>query len=322
MNTGQFEGSARGDIVATLARGVEPSSQPESDDPVLGAAASPDLAADPAESWALPRISRAARWGLEPSRTEREQVSGEAEILHVLRGRVIVSGEDYQIVGRAGDTIFAPAGEPHRTIFASRSSFDLFVFQFQWESQGQLLGRYTPAQLARLSGPARAAVADDCQKVYEDFSVGLPYHRSLARLRLMQIIYQMAREAAMAEAGATAAPARANPCRGHSLMTRAKQLIHERFDQALSLEDLAKSLEVSPFYLSRVFRRESGFRLSDYLASVRMERARKLLGEGSKTVQEIAKSVGFADSHYFAKVFKAHFNCSPRDYRARMGERA
>jgi len=161
MNMGQFEGSARGDIVTTLARGVEPSGQPASalDDPVLGAAASPDLAADPAESWSLPRIARAARWGLEPSRTEREQVSGEAEIVHVLRGRVIVSGEDYQIVGRAGDTIFAPAGEPHRTIFASRSSFDLFVFQFQWESQGQLLARYTPAQLARLSGPARAASA-------------------------------------------------------------------------------------------------------------------------------------------------------------------
>jgi two-component system response regulator YesN len=100
-------------------------------------------------------------------------------------------------------------------------------------------------------------------------------------------------------------------------MARARQLIHEHYARPLSLDWLSEQLDVSPYYLSRVFSAESGFRLSDYLTSVRLAAARSLLADGSAPVADIARAVGYRDAHYFAKVFKRAFGQSPSRFRRR-----
>ena len=79
----------------------------------------------------------------------------------------------------------------------------------------------------------------------------------------------------------------------------------------IRLEDVAESLKVSPFYLSRTFSSESDFSLIDYLTEARINEAKKLLSDGRYIVADVAMMVGYEDSNYFSKVFKRRTGQSP-----------
>ena len=79
----------------------------------------------------------------------------------------------------------------------------------------------------------------------------------------------------------------------------------------MSLNDIARALRVSPFYLSHVFGKESDFSLFNYLTALRMNRAKELLAEGKLNVAEAASMVGYDNTHYFAKIFRQHFGHAP-----------
>jgi AraC family transcriptional regulator len=74
--------------------------------------------------------------------------------------------------------------------------------------------------------------------------------------------------------------------------------------QAISLEDLAAVARMSPFHFNRAFRRSTGLPPHQYLTMLRMERAKGLLLENRKTVEEIAKSVGFRNLSHFRRQFR------------------
>jgi two-component system response regulator YesN len=105
--------------------------------------------------------------------------------------------------------------------------------------------------------------------------------------------------------------------RRHQFMQQAKEIILQNFNQQLSLDRIAEKLDISSYYLSRIFSEESGFTLCHYLTQVRLEKAVEWLNDPCRNVSEIAYKTGFKDSHYFSRVFKAHFGCSPKEYRIR-----
>ncbi len=276
----------------------------------------------------LPEILAMGRSVFDPIWAEREHTDRSSELMHVLQGRVAVRTRDYEIVGRAGDTIYTPAGVPHRDVFPPGSVFEVYLVQFRWPGEAKLLKRFSPPQLARVRPPGRVALADACHRLYREFQSSMPEHQTLASLLLAQIISQLCREATLADvghrgSGASGAsedagkPGKSQSGRGRrgQIMARARQLIHEHYARPLSLDWLSEQLDVSPYYLSRVFSAESGFRLSDYLTSVRLAAARGLLADGSAPIAEIARAVGYRDAHYFAKVFKRAFGQSPSRFR-------
>jgi two-component system response regulator YesN len=99
------------------------------------------------------------------------------------------------------------------------------------------------------------------------------------------------------------------------LVAQAKKYIDRFFRNPLRLEDVAEHLQVSPFYLSRIFSRESDFSLIEYLTDARMNEAKKILSSGRYIVADVAKMVGYEDGNYFSKVFKRQTGCSPCKYK-------
>lgn len=83
----------------------------------------------------------------------------------------------------------------------------------------------------------------------------------------------------------------------------------------LSLRTLAEQLNVSPSYLSTLFRRECGMTLTEYVNSRRMEHAVHLLHHTNKLINTIAYECGIADTNYFIRLFKKHTGISPQKYR-------
>jgi two-component system, response regulator YesN len=94
-----------------------------------------------------------------------------------------------------------------------------------------------------------------------------------------------------------------------------KQYIIEHSSEDISLDTLAKKVDLSPIYISKMFKEKLGINYIDLLTECRIEKAKKLLGNPEKSIKEITFEVGYHDPNYFSKVFKKMCNITPKEYR-------
>ena len=103
----------------------------------------------------------------------------------------------------------------------------------------------------------------------------------------------------------------------NSLVDSALQYIDQNYsDENISLNGVAKAINISTNYLSAVFSQKMGVSFVEYLTQKRMTRAKQLLRQSNKRSGEIAFEVGYKDPRYFSFVFKKTQGCTPREYRA------
>jgi AraC-like DNA-binding protein len=83
----------------------------------------------------------------------------------------------------------------------------------------------------------------------------------------------------------------------------------------MSLDDLARAADLSPFHLLRVFRQAIGITPHQYLMRVRLQRAIALLRDTQLPVIDVAYASGWADLSNFNRAFRREMRCSPRELR-------
>ncbi|MEW6179899.1 MAG: substrate-binding domain-containing protein [Chloroflexota bacterium] len=101
------------------------------------------------------------------------------------------------------------------------------------------------------------------------------------------------------------------------LVRRAAAIIHTRFAQPITREDIASQLNISPDYLTDCFRQEFGITPLTYLRRYRIKQACDLLLTTDQTITQIAVSVGFSDNAHFTHTFIREMGLSPRAFRHR-----
>ena len=113
--------------------------------------------------------------------------------------------------------------------------------------------------------------------------------------------------------------------RTSSHVERARDYVRKHYREKIYLEEVAESIGVSPTYLSRLFRKETGQCLQDCINEERVYRAANLLMYSDLSLTEIAEYVHFPSQSYFGKVFKQFRKVSPRvfrdQYRAKEAEK-
>jgi len=103
----------------------------------------------------------------------------------------------------------------------------------------------------------------------------------------------------------------------HSQKDVIKDYIDRNYKKDISAKDVAGILGYSDVYFSKVFKQLFDDNFINYLTKIRIDRAKVLLKDVSFNIKEIGKSVGYADSNYFTKVFKRSIGMSPSEYRNR-----
>lgn len=83
----------------------------------------------------------------------------------------------------------------------------------------------------------------------------------------------------------------------------------------VSLDFLAETFRKNPAYLSKLFKKETGFNFSEYITQKRMAKSKALLKDMSLKIYEVAEMTGYADASNFIKVFKKHCGISPNEFR-------
>ena len=87
------------------------------------------------------------------------------------------------------------------------------------------------------------------------------------------------------------------------------------YGREISLEDTSRELSVNKIYLSRIFHAKTSVTFLELLQYVRLEVASFLLSETDQLISQIALRVGYADAHYFGRLFKKKYGLSPEEYR-------
>jgi YesN/AraC family two-component response regulator len=103
------------------------------------------------------------------------------------------------------------------------------------------------------------------------------------------------------------------------VISRVRHYIQRNYSQKVTLEEAAAQVNLSPSYLSKIFRREMGIGFITYLNKMRVEKSKILLQNRNIELVEAGGMVGYEDQSYFTRMFKRFTGIPPGKYREQRG---
>ncbi len=102
--------------------------------------------------------------------------------------------------------------------------------------------------------------------------------------------------------------------RSSTIIQKVEQYVQEHFREDISRSEMAAMVYLTPEYLAKLFKKDTGLSLKDYVYKLRIEEAKRLLRCGRR-VSEVAQEVGFDNFSYFSTVFRRVSGFSPNEYK-------
>jgi len=100
-----------------------------------------------------------------------------------------------------------------------------------------------------------------------------------------------------------------------SVVERAIKYIDSKYNKDISLDDVSREVDISPYYFSKIFKEETGRNFVEYVTDIRMSRAKELLTETDLSMKEICCEIGYSDPNYFSRSFKKNTGLTPTEYK-------
>jgi two-component system response regulator YesN len=100
------------------------------------------------------------------------------------------------------------------------------------------------------------------------------------------------------------------------IIVSARDYIFNNYCKDITLEDVSKEVNVSPNYFSKLFKDETGSNFIDYVTTLRIEKAKKLLCDSKRYNKEICYQIGYSDPNYFSRIFKKIVGVTPTEYKS------
>lgn len=168
-----------------------------------------------------------------------------------------------------------------------------------------------------LTPDEHARIESEIAETTAEWKAGTPLGRLLARGLLLRLLAHLAliyteRQAHLMSpslAGGRPSGVRA------ATVAAALSYMEAHFTEAITIEEVAAAMFLSPAHFREVFAQVMGRAPRDYLRLLRVERARTLLATTDSPVTEIGLASGLGEAAYFARVFRAETGMTPREYR-------
>ncbi len=103
--------------------------------------------------------------------------------------------------------------------------------------------------------------------------------------------------------------------KGQSIIEKINQYIREHYKEDIGRNEIAAEFYLAPEYLSKMYKKQTGKSLKDYICEYRIEQAKILLKKGELLVSDVAEEVGFDNFTYFSTLFKKYTGMTPNQYR-------
>mgnify|MGYP000871081614 CR=1 FL=1 len=242
------------------------------------------------------------------------------ELLLITRGRAEFVVGSRKICAQAGDIIVFNCGTDHEERYCSASATTAFycaVGRLRGETAADHSGGILPVSCSPIISTESefetlrfifsqiARESAERGSKYRIISQNLTQMLLVWIYRLYENQYSIANERGMSE-----------------LCGKIKEYIDENFAYKVTLKDIAEANYVSPYYLSHLFKKETGYSPISYLIRRRIDKSKQLLLTTSKSVQEIASLVGYDNSAHFISIFKKVTGNTPSNFRRKAEESA
>lgn len=237
------------------------------------------------------------------------------------RGTFFVQDRPERIA--AGDLFIARPGVVHRIANDDAPEMELYWVCFQWLPGAASEAGEIGALMRAFAVSLTTSVEDEDRRILtlwktlRAVSEGRPRPGQTAQVQSLMAALLLAIAHTGAGRLAPAAGETAGPDISDLNARAALLYINDNLYRPLSLPEVASHVHMSPRQLCRVIARFTGTSPAAYITRARLDRARGLLLKSSASIKEIAASLGYADVHYFTRLFSREFGCSPGAYRRR-----
>lgn len=227
-------------------------------------------------------------------------------------GFLELNGKQHKL--RSGVLFYVPKGSYMKMTTQPTDTLEFYSSQFQyhhlrWESASDQWSSIDKGPLplpTTLFFTENRALLDAYRRLlhlWENKEAGYLWHCRLELLHLLDLVVRMTRESSK------------HIQQSAALIEAAIAYIRDHLQEDLNRATLARQLSVSPSHLAGMFKRHTGYSISEYVHRLRMDQARFLLRSTNMPVHRIAAEVGYEDSFYFSRRFRSENGMPPRDYR-------
>ena len=102
-----------------------------------------------------------------------------------------------------------------------------------------------------------------------------------------------------------------------NLVEQVRGYIDENYQKDISLDDISRMVNISPYYFSKLFKQETGENFIEYLTRTRIGRACECLKNPDYSIKQVCAMAGYGDPNYFSRIFKKYEGINPSEYRER-----
>lgn len=99
-----------------------------------------------------------------------------------------------------------------------------------------------------------------------------------------------------------------------SVINDALNYIQNHYKEDISLNQISMHVSLSPQHFSKIFKEETNVNYVEYVAGLRISKAKELLNNTNNTIKEVCFMVGYQDPNYFSRIFKRYVGVSPTEY--------
>lgn len=231
-------------------------------------------------------------------------------LLYVYRGACKlehgVQGQEQREVAGPAHLITVPPGARYRFWVEPDADLELAIVH----ATGDVCERWWKSLGGRRAGVLnvrrRREAERDLEEVVQHAPSWSAHDRSAALHYFQALLHIMAGDQTLG------LPARS---RGDVHADHCRELIEDHFQTYTSLSELAAALDLNPDYLTRAYRMRFDLSPAEHLRRRKMEQAGIWLREGERTIDGIAKALGFSDAFAFSKSFKAYAGLAPQLWR-------
>ncbi|UVI28995.1 helix-turn-helix domain-containing protein [Paenibacillus spongiae] len=247
---------------------------------------------------------------------------GSIEIMYVIAGTCRVETQRQSIPMGKGEFILLDSGVIHRLVVEKDSPCRMLNVEFTFTACDGIhpslaqTAANSPALRALLGRQTDYIVMSDPSDVYHtlkslvmelDAGVGVD-NGSMVHLLISQLLIRIAR---LAEDKRIDHASRQTD----RYVRKAVEYIHQHYDCDIQAKDISAAVNLHPVYLQRIFRTGMNVTMADYLANVRIGKAKMLLAQTDIPIAEIADYVGLNSRQYFSLLFKKMTGDTPAAYR-------
>jgi AraC family transcriptional regulator len=224
-----------------------------------------------------------------------------ASLYLVLQGSLTESYEHNRRECKSPSVVFTPAGEKHSNLFSAGGG-RCFLIEIPETSIERLATAGVRIEHSLHSeGGVLACLA---MRLYREFS--RPDAVSLLAIEGLML-------EALSELGRWNEPLSfAEPL----WLRETRDLLHDRFRETITLDELGRLAGVDPAHLARSFRKHYRCTVGEYQRRLRIEYASRQLSETRTSILNIALAAGFADQAHFSRTFRNHTGLTPAKFRS------